>query len=67
MKPTLQTTPLDPRYIAARKTLLDALDALSEHQQSLVLAGAQAVYLRTEPHKSTSLVLPLYSSPKPTN
>lgn len=34
--------------IEARRVLLDALDALVEHRQSLVLVGAQAVYLRTE-------------------
>ena len=34
-------------YVVARKTLLDALDALEEHRDSLVLVGAQAVYLHT--------------------
>ncbi|MFF1821018.1 GSU2403 family nucleotidyltransferase fold protein [Kribbella sp. NPDC058245] len=34
-------------YVAARRTLLDALDALSAHRPSLVLIGAQAVYLHT--------------------
>jgi len=32
-------------YIQARRTLLDALDALQSHRDSLVLIGAQAVYL----------------------
>lgn len=36
-----------PIMIEARRALLDALDALSEHRQSLILVGAQAVYLRT--------------------
>lgn len=36
-----------PIMIEARRVLLDALDALSEHRQSLILVGAQAVYLRT--------------------
>lgn len=36
-----------PEYVAARRTLLDALDALSAHRPSLVLIGAQAVYLHT--------------------
>jgi hypothetical protein len=36
-----------PEYVAARRTLLDALDALASHQPSLVLIGAQAVYLHT--------------------
>jgi hypothetical protein len=39
----------DPEYVAARKVLLDVLDALAEHRDALVVVGAQAVYLRTEP------------------
>jgi len=31
----------------ARRVLLDALEALEDHRDSLVLVGAQAVYLRT--------------------
>jgi len=38
---------LAPEYIAARRTLLDAVDALAAHRASLVLIGAQAVYLHT--------------------
>lgn len=38
---------VDPRYVAARGVLLDALTALAVHCPSLVVAGAQAVYLRT--------------------
>jgi hypothetical protein len=38
---------IDPRYVAARRVLLDALEALSAHGQAVVVAGAQAVYLRT--------------------
>ena len=34
-------------YIAARRALLDALDALKEHLGALVLVGAQAIYLHT--------------------
>lgn len=33
--------------IEARRVLLDALDALHAHRASLILVGAQAVYLRT--------------------
>lgn len=33
--------------VSARSALLDAAEALSEHRESLVLIGAQAVYLRT--------------------
>jgi len=34
--------------VEARRALLDALDALVDHRGSLVLVGAQAVYLRTD-------------------
>jgi hypothetical protein len=37
---------VDPLYIAARSTLLDALTALREHLPAVVLVGAQAVYLQ---------------------
>ncbi|UQU64406.1 hypothetical protein COUCH_36545 [Couchioplanes caeruleus] len=36
----------DPLYVAARRVLLDACDALDAHREALVLVGAQAVYLR---------------------
>jgi hypothetical protein len=36
----------DPEYVAARRVLLDALDALGEHRSAIVVAGAQAIYLR---------------------
>lgn len=43
-------TPIDPATTpelrAARRVLLDALDALADHRDSLVLIGAQAIYLR---------------------
>jgi len=42
-------TRVDPEYVAARRVLLDVLDALSDHLDALVLVGAQAVYLRTVP------------------
>ena len=35
----------DPVYVAARRALLDALEALAPHINALVLVGAQAVYL----------------------
>jgi hypothetical protein len=38
---------IDPRYVAARRVLLDALEALSAHGQAVIVAGAQAIYLRT--------------------
>jgi hypothetical protein len=40
-------TAVDPRYVAARRVLLDALVALAPHAGALVIAGAQAVYLHT--------------------
>ena len=36
----------DERYLIARRVLLDALDALGEHRDAMVLVGVQAVYLR---------------------
>jgi hypothetical protein len=35
--------------LAARRVLLDALEALGPHERALILAGAQAVYLQTGP------------------
>jgi hypothetical protein len=35
-------------YVAARGVLLDALDALVEHRDALIVVGAQAVYLHAE-------------------
>jgi hypothetical protein len=37
---------VDPEYVEARRVLLDALEALAPHAPALVVAGAQAVYLR---------------------
>jgi hypothetical protein len=38
---------LDPRHVAARGVLLDALAALAPHGDAVIIAGAQAIYLRT--------------------
>lgn len=38
---------LDRYYVAARRVLLDALEALADHRDAVIVAGAQAVYLRT--------------------
>lgn len=38
---------VDPRYVEARRVLLEALMALAPHGAAFVVAGAQAVYLRT--------------------
>lgn len=37
-------------HVAARQILLDALEALKPHESAIVVAGAQAVYLRTGPN-----------------
>ncbi len=37
---------MDELYVIARRVLLDALDALGQHRDAIVLVGAQAVYLR---------------------
>lgn len=37
----------DPRYVAARKVLLDALFALQPHGKAVIVVGAQAIDLRT--------------------
>lgn len=39
-------TRLDPNYVAARHVLLDALVALEQQTSAVIVAGAQAVYLR---------------------
>lgn len=42
----MSDTALDPQYVEARRVLLDALEALSPQKDALVLAGAQAIYIR---------------------
>lgn len=37
---------IDPRYVAARRALLDALTELAPHGPAVIVAGAQAIYLR---------------------
>jgi hypothetical protein len=36
----------EPEYVAARRVLLDALEAIGAHRKAVVLVGAQAIYLR---------------------
>lgn len=36
----------DPEYVAARRVLLDALEALGTHRKAVVLGGAQAIYMQ---------------------
>ncbi len=38
---------VDPLYVAARSVLIDALTALQPHGLSVIVAGAQAIYLHT--------------------
>ena len=35
----------DDPYVRARRVLLDALEALDEHRNAVILVGAQAIYL----------------------
>lgn len=51
--------PLPDEYVAARSNLLDALEALESHRDSLVLVGAQAVYLHTG---SSELKVPIFTT-----
>jgi hypothetical protein len=36
-----------PLYVGARRILLNAFEALAEHRGAVILAGAQAIYVRT--------------------
>jgi len=38
---------IDPAYVTARKALLDVLDVLGPHLKSIILVGAQAIYIHT--------------------
>ncbi len=49
----------DPLYVRARRALLDAVEALAEHGDALVLVGAQAIYLHTG---DTDLAVPEYTT-----
>lgn len=40
---------LDQSHVEARRALLDALDALEPQRGAVVVAGAQAIYLRAGP------------------
>lgn len=48
-----------PEYVAARRVLLDAVEALKDHLPSLILVGAQAVYHHTG---ETDLNVPLMTT-----
>lgn len=45
--PSISGAAVDARYVAARRVLLDALEALAPHARAVIVAGAQGVYLRT--------------------
>ena len=45
MKPAVSA--IADEYVAARRVLLDALDALGPHRGAVIVSGAQAIYLRT--------------------
>lgn len=49
-----ETAPPD-EYVLARSVLLDALEALEPQIESLVLVGAQAIYLHTGPDTTTGV------------
>ena len=38
---------IEPLYVVARAALLDALDAIGEQRDAVVLVGARAIYLQT--------------------
>ena len=38
---------MEDAYVSARRVLLDAVEALQDHRDALVLVGAQAIYLHT--------------------
>ena len=48
----------DPLYIAARRVLLDALDALAEHRRAVILVGAQAIYLQADEAELDASIAP---------
>lgn len=38
----------DDLLVRSRAALLDALEALEDHRDSVIVVGAQAIYLRTK-------------------
>jgi hypothetical protein len=50
----------DPVYVAARRTLLDVLEALGPQRQAVTLVGAQAIYRYTS--EDTSLAVAPYTA-----
>jgi hypothetical protein len=50
---------IDPLYLVARAVLLDALDAIGEQRDAVVLVGAQAIYLHTG---DTDIAVPAFTT-----
>jgi hypothetical protein len=46
-QPPSRGSEIDPTYVEARRVLLDALTALAPQGSAVIVAGAQAIYLRT--------------------
>ncbi len=49
---------IDPLYVVARAVLLDALEAIGEQRNAVVLVGAQAIYLHTG---DTDIAVPAFT------
>jgi len=49
----------DPLYVLARTVLLDALEALGQQRDAVILVGAQAIYLHTG---AVALAVPEYTT-----
>jgi hypothetical protein len=50
---------IDPLYVLARAALLDALEALGNQREAIILVGAQAIYLHTG---AVDLAVPEYTT-----
>jgi hypothetical protein len=50
---------VDPLYAVAREVLLDALEALAAHRDSIILVGAQAIYVHTG---DAEMAVPVFTS-----
>jgi hypothetical protein len=50
---------IDPLYVVARTVLLDALEAIGEQRDAVVLVGAQASYLHTG---ETDIAVPAFTT-----
>ena len=48
----------DRDHIAARETLLDAVEALAPHSDAVILVGAQAIYVHAESEDASFALSP---------